>query len=289
MHAADATSPRTGAILVTAAAAAFSTAGLFTRLIAADVWTVLFWRGLFGAVLIAAYIVWTLRGGVLRAFTMLSGAAIAAAACSTIGTICFVNALRMTTVADVTVIFSTSPFIAACIAWIWYRERQTRTTLAASALALAGVVVMFSASRPRVNLIGCALALAMTVLISLMMVIIRRHRRVSMLPAVCLSALACAVLVAPWSHPLNVTPRDFLLLAAFGTTQFGLGLLLLAVGGRLISATRASLLGTLELPLAPIWVWLAFAEFPPYETIAGGGVVLAAILLDLGAHRNAVA
>jgi hypothetical protein len=47
-----------GLTLVVLSAVAFSTAGFFTRLIEVDVWTMLFWRGLFGGLLIAGYIVW---------------------------------------------------------------------------------------------------------------------------------------------------------------------------------------------------------------------------------------
>jgi hypothetical protein len=38
-----------GTVLITASAIAFSLAGLFTRLIDLDVWTVLFWRALLAA------------------------------------------------------------------------------------------------------------------------------------------------------------------------------------------------------------------------------------------------
>jgi hypothetical protein len=38
-----------GLILVTASAIAWSTAGLFTRLIPLDSWIMLAWRGIFGA------------------------------------------------------------------------------------------------------------------------------------------------------------------------------------------------------------------------------------------------
>ena len=38
-----------GLLLVTAAAVAWSTSGLFTRMLSVDTPTILFWRGLFGA------------------------------------------------------------------------------------------------------------------------------------------------------------------------------------------------------------------------------------------------
>ena len=270
-----------GSLVVAISAIAFSTAGLFTRLIAADVWTMLFWRGLFGGLLIAAYIVWQERATTRVAFAAIGWAGLLTASCSAVATICFIAALRETTVADVTVIYATAPFIAAVIAWAWTRERPRRITIAASGLALLGVVIMCGNSPSTGHVLGDLLALAMTILMALMMVVIRKNREVSMLPAACLSAFACAVAVFPLAHPTAVTRDDLGLLALFGTTQFGTGLLLLTIGSRLISATRTSLLVNLELPFAPLWVWLAFAEVPSRLTFVGGGIVCAAILLDI--------
>ena len=131
------------------------------------------------------------------------------------------------------------------------------------------------------RVLGDLLALAMSVLMALMMVVIRKNRRVSMLPAACLSAFACSVAVWPLAHPTAVSRDDMAMLALFGTTQFGTGLLLLTIGSRLVSAARASLLANLELPFAPLWVWLAFDEVPSRLTIVGGGIVCAAVLLDM--------
>jgi drug/metabolite transporter (DMT)-like permease len=270
-----------GATVVALSAAAFSTAGLFTRLIAVDVWTMLFWRGLFGGLLIAAAIAWRERAALSRAVPAMGWPGLVTAGCSTIGTICFISALRTTTVADVTIIYATAPFLAAGLAWAWTRERPARATLAASVLALVGVTVMCGSALSAGHALGDLLALVMTGLMALMMVVIRKNRHVSMLPAACLSAFACSVIVLPMAHPMAVTPGDLGLLALFGTTQFGLGLLLLTIGSRLIPASRASLLANLELPFAPLWVWMAFGEMPAGPTWIGGGIVWVAVIIDL--------
>jgi drug/metabolite transporter (DMT)-like permease len=278
-----------GSLVVALSAIAFSSAGLFTRLISVDVWTMLFWRGLFGGLLISGCIAWQERGGTIRAIAAVGLAGLLTASCSTLGTICFITSLRKTTVADVTIIYATAPFIAAAITWTRTSERPQRATLAASVLALIGVVAMCGAAFSAEQALGDLLALAMTVLMALMMVVIRENRHVSMLPASALSAFCCAAAVLPLSHPTEVTGTNLGLLALFGTTQFGLGLLLLTTGSRLISATRASLLANLELPFAPLWVWLAFDEVPSRSTVVGGGIVCAAVLLDLIAeHRRSV-
>ena len=178
-------------------------------------------------------------------------------------------------------IFAAVPFAAASIAWIWLRERASRTTLLASFVALLGVALMFGAARQVSHLAGDVLALAATVLIAMMMVIIRHRREISLLPAMCLSALASSVVVLPLSHPAAVDSIALLYLALFGTMQLGLGLLLLTIGTRLISAAQSALIGNLEVPLAPLWVWLAFGDTPSLMTCAGGAVVAAAVLGDI--------
>ncbi len=278
-----------GFALITASAVAFSTAGLFTGLIKADVWTILFWRGIFGGLFIGGYLIWQHGTATTKAFRSIGLPGLFAGACSTIATICFIQSLRLTTVADVTIIYATAPFIAAAATWLWTRQRESWVTLLASLLALVGVVVMFDTAFALGHLSGNLLALAMTGLIATMMVIIRQNRDVSMLPAACLSAFACAIAVIPLAHPFSVTGVEMIWLVLFGTTQFGLGLLLLTLGSRLLPAAQAALIGNLELPLAPLWVWLAFGQAPPAATWLGGTLVMTAVLLDMAVSRNAEA
>src|SRR5262245_24142080 len=276
-----------GTALVLLSAFAFSTAGLFTRLIETDVWTMLFWRGLFGGLLIAGYVVWRDGGaGAMAALRRIGRPGLIAAGCSTAATICFINALRQTSVADVLVINATAPFITAAMAWVWTGVVERRSTLVASAVALLGVVVMVVPTLGTGQVLGNLLALAMTVLISGMMVVMRHHRAVCMLPAAALSAFLCALVVWPWAHPLSVTASDFGWLVLFGTTQFGLGQLLLTIGLRAISATRSALIGDLETPLAPALVWMVLGEVPAVMTCVGGAIVLAAVFGDMIAARE---
>ena len=69
-----------------------------------------------------------------------------------------------------------------------------------------------------------------------------------MLPAACMSALLCPILVWPLVSPSGIAAIDLLKLFLFGTMQFGLGLILLTIGGQMISATENALINTLEMP-----------------------------------------
>lgn len=282
----DASRSWQGALLIVASAVAFSTAGFFTRLIETDVWTMLFWRGLFGGLFIAGYVIWRDGRDALAAARRIGRPGLVAAGCSAAATICFINALRETTVADVLVINATAPFVTAALAWAWTGERERWTTFVASSVALLGVIATVLDAVGSGRWLGNGLALLMTLLISAMMVVIRRHRATCMLPAAALSAFLCALLVWPWAAPMSVAKGDFVNLALFGTLQFGLGLLLLTVGTRLISATRSALIGALETPLAPALVWLAFGEVPSLMTCVGGVIVLGAVIGDLLATKE---
>jgi drug/metabolite transporter (DMT)-like permease len=87
--------------------------------------------------------------------------------------------------------------------------------------------------------------------------------------------------VLPVAQPFDVDAGDLALLGLFGASQFGLGLLLLALGTPLVSATRGALIGVLQTPLGTLWVWLAFAEAPAAATLAGGVIVMAAVVGDI--------
>lgn len=275
-----------GAWLVLASAAAFSTAGFFTRWIALDVWTMLFWRGLFAGVFLAGCIAWHHRGGTLAAVRAIGWSGLLAAACSTAATICFIHALRLTTVADVMIIGATTPFTAAALAWLCLGQRERRATMLLSLAALLGVALMVGTGG-RGGWRGDLLAVGMTLLISGMMVIIRARRDADLLPASCLSALLCALVVLPVANPLAVGVADLIRLALFGMLQFGLGLLLMTLGTRWISATRSGLISGIEVPLAMLWVWLGFGERPAAMTCLGGIIVMAAVFADLWLGRRA--
>jgi len=158
-----------GLILVTASAIAFSTGGFFTRLIDLDVWTVLFWRGVFGGLTILAFIGWQHQRQTLSTFLHIGSDGMAVALCSALATICFINALRQTDVADVLVIGATLPFATATLAWLWIGEREERSTLVACIVAVIGVIVMMSRGLSLSNLIGNLLALLMVLFLAAML------------------------------------------------------------------------------------------------------------------------
>lgn len=268
---------RLGLLLVTLAALAWSTTGLFTRALPQDPATLLVWRGLFGALGLIVYML--LSGGIrsLGAFARLGRPGWLYAVVAAAGMICFITSLRHTSVAHTAMIYAVVPFLAAGLAWLTLRERPGRSAMVASAVALAGVVLMVGWGTDG-GLLGDVLALLMTAGMAVMLAIARRFPAIPTLPAACLSALLSAAAAAPLSQGLAVPVGDMPMLVAFGLVNSALGLTLFLIGSRHLPAIQSALITSLDAPLAPLWVWLVFAESPAQATLIGGGIVLAAVL-----------
>jgi drug/metabolite transporter (DMT)-like permease len=135
---------------------------------------------------------------------------------------------------------------------------------------------------------GIGLACLMTLAIAAMTVAIRRYNQISMVAAAALSNFLGSLISVPFAHGItSVTAADVLILAMFGFFQVALGLTLFVIGSRHLPSGQASLIATLETPLMPFWVWLAFQELPTSRALAGGALVMGAVLADIIADSRA--
>ena len=274
-----------GQLLLVLSAVAFSAAGFFTREAPVNLWAMVFWRNLFGCAALAPLILASGSGISWRTISTLGRWGWATIATSSFATVCFLAALTRTSVADVSIIYATAPLLTALIAWMWLHETTPRRTVCAAFLALFGVAITVAGSLGGGTLSGSGLALAMTASISLMTVVARRHARLPALLTACLASLGAALAVLPLGQ---ATGASFAIpwpsaawLAAFGILTMAVALPCYLSGAATVPAGKAMLISALEMPLAPLWVWLAFAETPPTASLAGGGVVALAILWQM--------
>jgi len=272
--------------LVLTSAVAWSTAGFFARIVPVDIWVVLFWRSAFGALSIVALALIERRRFAFDWRRAFLPAGIAMMMLNGIGMAGFVYALQNTTIANVTVIYATLPFITAIFAWLWFRERVQERTLIGSLIAGVGVAITVGGTIAigGGHLSGDLSALGFTTAFALMTVLMRRHREAPMLESVAISGFLMALVALCVRDPLTISFPQIGWLAAFGVVTQGGGLGLYTIGARRLPAAQAALLSASEVPMAPLWVWIFFSEVPARETFIGGGLVLAAILWNIGAE-----
>lgn len=266
-----------GLITVTAATVALSTAGLMTRLVSIDGPTLLFLRGTIAGIFLLFCLVVTARGRVVADFIRLGWSGLLICATSAACAVLFIGALYTTSVAHVAIIFATCPFLAAGLGYLLLGERPGRVALIASGVAMAGVALMIG-SGDEGALLGDLLAFAMTAMVALWTVLVRRHPDKPALPCTVVACFMSAALALPFATPFATSSHDLLVVLSFGVLVFSLGFLMLTIGARDVPPVESALIGALDAPLAPFWVWLVVGDQPAPATLLGGVVVLAAVV-----------
>ena len=267
-----------GVALLLASALTFSSAGLFTKGEIAGAWAVIFWRGLFAAIFTT---LWTAQQGTFKEnFFAMGRSGWAVGVIGAVGTACFIPAFKLTSIANVALIYAASPLIAGMLAWIFIGERASRATIIGALMAMVGVAIIVSGSLGQSNLQGDVLALIMTLVMAGVMVIYRARPET---PGAGPSVMQSLFLLPPsflLGQPLQTDPTEILILMAFGIL-FAVASVTLAEGAKRVPSGQTALLSSLETPLAPILAFLVLAEVPSTATFLGGTVVLLAALMSL--------
>jgi drug/metabolite transporter (DMT)-like permease len=147
--------------------------------------------------------------------------------------------------------------------------------------AFAGIVVMFSDSLDTGRFAGNLLAIGVSVLFALNVTVLRKvHAHVDMLPTVMIAGLLSIAVAWPVALPFEASARDLGVLAVMGCVQLGAGCLLMVAASKHLSATELGLLALLEPILGPVWVWVLLGEHPGRLALAGGAIVLTAVIAN---------
>lgn len=266
-----------GRTLVLVATVMWSSGGVFARAIPVDSVTMQGWRALFGSISLIAFIAWGAGRQTPQAFVRAGPITLLAVPAAAISMAAYVGALKLTTVANVMIVYATLPFVAAGIAYLWMGERLGRRAAIAGLAALAGVVVMVGGSARMADVAGNLASLAMTATFAALVVMARRHPRLDMAPINAMGALLCALVCLPLSAALPEWP-DLALLALFGVVTTSLAYMLFLVGSRYIPAAESGVIALLDVVIGPLWVYLLFGENPGMPAVVGGAIVLAALL-----------
>jgi drug/metabolite transporter (DMT)-like permease len=273
---------RTAITFMIVAATCWSSGGYLVRQLSiTSPWQIVFWRSLFMTLFVAGVLVAMHRLRTPRVVKaagwpgLVSGVFLA-------GTFFFyIASLTRTTVANTNVLMSVSPFLAAIAARAILKEAVPMRTWLAMAVAFCGIVVMFADALDTGRLAGNLLALGVSCCFAAQITMLRRfHASVDMLPQVLVAGVVSLCIAAFFAAPFTATGRDLAVLAMMGAVQLGTGCLLATAASRRLSATEMGLLALLEPILGPIWVWVLMSENPGVSTLAGGAIVLGAVLAN---------
>ena len=283
---------RRAVILMSIAATLWSMAGVLTRqLQAAHGFEVTFWRSVFAGLFVAFALLFQLRGKAVAKVKAVGGLGLVSGLMWCVMFCCFMIALTLTTVANTLIVMSTSPLLTAFLAWLILRQRIAARTWLAITAAFVGIVWMFAGSLKQINatqLLGMTIAMGVPIAASINVIALKKAGHgVDLIPAVLLGAVFSAILMLPLMWPSHISMHDLSILAILGFFQLGLPCMMMVQASKTLSAPELGLLGLLEVLLGPIWAWLGAGEVPAQATLAGGAVVLAALVMnELAALRQ---
>ena len=243
-------------------------------------WLFLLWRSI--GILIAAVVALSIRSGVrvMTALTnglaknLLAGALMAGMSTSFIISIARIDA------ATTLLLQSLAPFSAALLGWLLLREKVDGHTWAAMATAVVGVAIMGS-TWDSSSVVGISVACCIPLMLGVYTVLLRDSQQRDPRAQVFFTGVIGIVvgLVASAATGGFALPlRDVCLGLVSGSVLLGVGLPIFNAAGRHVPAARTSLLLLSEIVLAPIWVWLVVNEVPAGRTVAGGAVILLALV-----------
>ena len=276
-----------GVLLMLGAGLCWSLGGIIVRsLVLKDVWEIVFWRALFMTAFLGVLLL-ALRGrGAWASVRGIGRAGVLAGACLAAQIYLFILALTNTTAANTFVLMSLSPLFAALAGLLFLRERVAWHTWMAIALALGGVAIMFGSGLDTGHLLGNLFALCIPMLYACQIICVRKVRgsvdgqAPDLLPTVLLAGVMAATPALLLGWPLEAAARDVSLLALMGCVQLGVGCWLATLAVQHLRAAEIGLLAVVETILAPLWVWLGVGEAPGNAALAGGALIVGALVVN---------
>lgn len=194
----------------------------------------------------------------------------------------FVSATKLTTAANAIFLQYTGPAYVLLLS-PWLLDEPLRAIDVASVvLSLAGMSLFFVGKVEAGQALGNTLGVVSGVFFALAIVLLRRDAKSGSgdaLPSTALGNFIAALVTLPWLVQAPWTARGFTVLLYLGVVQLGIAYWLFVKGVRKVPAAEASLISMLEPVLNPVWVLIGFGERPGPWAMAGGAVVIGAVVL----------
>jgi len=176
-----------GVGLVIIGGAFLSLSGILLRNIeSASGWQILFYRGFAFSIMLFLILLLKYRKGTIDAFRAIGRPGLWAALGLGLGSVCYIFAMLLTTVANVVFIIGASPLATAFVAWLILGEKTSKFGITAMWISLIGIGLMFADGLIEGRWLGNIAALGVVASFVIFLLLVRSRQQVDMLPATCL-------------------------------------------------------------------------------------------------------
>ena len=257
------------------------------RLADADSWSILLWRGIFYALGILIILLITHRSKALNEVKKIGKDGVLIGILTGLGSVTFVFAVQLTSIASALVIISIMPMMTALISWLILKERSGIFTWFSMVLVFIGIYIVMDGEPKGSSLIGNLFALASVTFGATGFTLIRKNKSINMIPAMGVNAIVSAFIAAIFVETV-ILPLDSMLYIFAMCLMVSLSFSLLTSSGRYIPATEVGMFMPLGAVFGTLAGWLIVNEQPSSGALIGGFIVLLTMFVHSW-HSNKIA
>ena len=166
----------------------------------------------------------------------------------------FITSTKLTTSANAIFLQYTAPLYIILLAFWFLHERPTRTDWFSMIVIFSGMFLFFGDKLSLQGLQGNILAALSGVTMAMMTVSLRAQRDGTPIESILIAQVFTVVFGFPLLFRESWTTTNWLIVAYLGVFQIGLAFLLFTTALKHVPAMEATLIGTLEPVLNPLWV-----------------------------------
>lgn len=257
------------------------------RLADADSWSILLWRGIFYALGILIILLITHRSKALNEVKKIGKDGVLIGILTGLGSVTFVFAVQLTSIASALVIISIMPMMTAIISWLILKEKSGIFTWFSMVLVFIGIYIVMDGEPKGSSLIGNLFALASVTFGATGFTLIRKNKSINMIPAMGVNAIVSALIAAIFVETVILPLDSMLYIFAMGL-MVSLSFSLLTSSGRYIPATEVGMFMPLGAVFGTLAGWLIINEQPSSGALIGGFIVLLTMFVHSW-HSNKIA
>jgi drug/metabolite transporter (DMT)-like permease len=191
----------------------------------------------------------------------------------------FIAATDRTTAANAIFLQYTAPLYVALLGFWLLGERTRPLDWLCIAIALGGIGLFFQDQLTTTGILGNILALASGACFAGTALFLRKERDNCPTSGLLLGNILTAVVGLPFGLGRNPSGTEWAILGLMGAVQLGIPYIFYSIAIRRVTALQAILIPMLEPILNPVWVALRKGEIPGPWSLAGGALVLGAVIL----------
>lgn len=192
--------------------------------------------------------------------------------------ILYVTATKITTAANAILLQYTAPMWVALISYFVLKEKIKKLDILSILTVFAGISIFFTSSIGNGQMFGNFLAVLSGISLACVVLCLKSTGGKDEVQMIFYGNMLTFFICLPFFGNIDFTIQSFSSILFLGVFQLGLAYIIYAKAVQYVSSIDAVLIPIIEPLFNPIWVMIFAKEYPSFQAVIGGIIVLMAIV-----------